>query len=120
LSGSFLATIGVREVPDITRYANVSFSPDYLLVDIIEKPTPESALGKWAKMGAYILSPDLIAEGRAFFRDSKGEIATTAAFANLCRTERPARCVIYSGAYLDIGTLGAYVELLSKKSINSE
>lgn len=111
-SAGCVAAIGVHPVPDITRYANVKVGADGVLLDIVEKPDKESAFGDLAKMGCYVLSPELVARGRQFFQDSKGDITTTAAFSNACGLGEPIRCVTHHGYYLDIGTLDAYLNHL--------
>jgi dTDP-glucose pyrophosphorylase len=108
-----VATIGVCKVDDITRYANVKVSDDGTLSDIVEKPSREGAFGDLAKMGCYVLSPELIKRGRDFFLDSRGQVATTAAFSNLCSNNEPVRCIEYRGGYLDIGDLASYAEHLT-------
>jgi UTP-glucose-1-phosphate uridylyltransferase len=81
-------------------------------LDIIEKPKNGMEFGNIAKMGCYVLSPQLISKGKDFFRDADGNIATTAAFSNLCRNNEIAFCVKYNGEYLDIGTTDAYISHL--------
>jgi NDP-sugar pyrophosphorylase family protein len=114
-----LATIGVCKVGDITRYANVKVSDDGTLSAIVEKPSREVAFGDLAKMGCYVLSPELIKRGRNFFLDSSGQVATTAAFSNLCSKNEPVQCIEYRGGYLDIGVLAAYAEHLTNGGVAS-
>lgn len=66
-----LATIGVMEVPDINRYANVKIADDYRLVDIIEKPLKGMEFGNLAKMGCYLLSEKLVQKVKLFLRIQK-------------------------------------------------
>lgn len=117
LAADCLATIGVCAVTDITRYANVKIAADGTLVDILEKPRHEEASGAMAKMGCYVLSPALLERGRQFFLNSRGEIATTAAFSNLCRLDEPVRCVCYQGEFLDIGDLVSYAKHLTREDV---
>jgi NDP-sugar pyrophosphorylase family protein len=112
-SGSYAAVIGVHEVPDITRYANVKISDRNLLLDIVEKPTREAAFGNLAKMGCYVIGPEMIRRGKYFFHDSKGDLATTAAFSNSSAEGNPIKCVPHRGYYIDIGTLDGYLSHLN-------
>lgn len=110
------ATIGIRNVPDIHRYANVKITEDNILEDIIEKPYPGTEFSKLAKMGCYVLSNELINLGQKFFQDSQGEITTTAGFSNACLKHKKINCLEYKGGYLDIGTLDAYASHLIERA----
>jgi dTDP-glucose pyrophosphorylase len=113
--GDCEAAIGVCPVADITRYANVRVSDENTLLDIVEKPSRADACGDLAKMGCYVLSPALVGRGREFFLDSRGQVATTAAFSNLCGLRERVRCVRYDGYYLDIGELESYARHLTRE-----
>lgn len=106
------ATIGVRKVPDIHRYANVKVSDSFILEDIVEKPSIGTEFGDLAKMGCYVLSEEFINRGQQFFKDSQGEITTTAGFSNSCLDNKVIRCLEYKGGYLDIGTFDAFTSHL--------
>lgn len=112
-----LAIIGVREVPDINRYANVLISGQNELIDIIEKPYAGMEFSNIAKMGCYVLSSKLIERGKSFFQDAEGYITTTAAFSNICRNKEKAICIKYDNRfdYLDIGTFEGYIGHLTQQ-----
>lgn len=116
-SDHVIAVTGVREVPDIRWYANCKVSSRGYLIDIIEKPYEGMEFGSLAKMGCYVLSRALVEKGQEYFLDSRGELATTAAFSNTCRDAEKIRCVEYGKDYFyfDIGIYNKYINHLLRE-----
>lgn len=119
-SDNVIAVTGVREVPNIEQYANCKVSSRGYLVDIIEKPYKGMEFGSLAKMGCYVLSRALVEKGEEYFLDSKGELATTAAFSNICRDAERIRCVEYGKEtlYFDIGIYDTYISHLLREEMD--
>lgn len=118
-SDNVIAAIGVREVPDIEWYANCKVSSKGYLIDIIEKPYKGMEFGPLAKMGCYVLSRTLIEKGEKYFLDSKGDLATTVAFSNICKGTEKIKCLEYDKEYLyfDIGIYHKYIRHLLKEKV---
>lgn len=112
-----IAVTGIREVPDIQRYANCKVSSAGYLIDIIEKPYKGMEFGAWAKMGCYVLSRTLIDKGKEYFLDLRGDLATTVAFSNCCKECEKILCVEYPKEYryFDIGIYHTYIKHLLKE-----
>ena len=117
LGGSVVALELVAE-EDVSRYGIVS-SEDvgdgvHRILDMVEKPAPDAAPGRYAIMGRYVLSPSIfpiLAEGHV---GTGGEIQLTDALRRLTAVE-PVWGLLYRGRRFDCGTqkgwLAANVEL---------
>lgn len=115
MNGNFAATIGVVEVKDVCRYANAVVSSEGLLLSVVEKPDPGRAVGQLAKMGCYVLGPDLLRLGPDYFRSAQGLVETTAAFDRAVKDGMVIRCVRHEGYYSDLGAPDSYAAHLRER-----
>ena len=70
------ATIGVAEVSDVTRHGIIKSHGD-LIIDIIEKPTPDKAPSRLGAMGVYVFEQSIFDAIRATSPGFNGELQLT-------------------------------------------
>jgi UTP--glucose-1-phosphate uridylyltransferase len=112
--------VALEEVPrgEVSRYGIVRSEIDgngiHRILDMVEKPSLDTAPSNYAIMGRYVLSPSifpLLAEGHV---GAGGEIQLTDAMKRLLKTE-PVWGIVYKGKRFDCGTqkgwLAANIEL---------
>ena len=104
--------IGLERVPRerVSRYGIVSMDGDRI-VDMVEKPSPESAPSDLAVAGRYLLDPAVFGMLRTQTPGRGGEIQLTDAIRRLL-AERPVYGLTYSGRRQDIGSPRGYYEAL--------
>ena len=117
LGGSVIALEQV-ELENVSRYgivASEEIEPGiHKIIDMVEKPTLSDAPSNYARMGRYVLSPNIFPILREQQVGTGGEIQLTDALRTLAKSE-PVWGVVYKGRRFDCGTqegwLAANVQL---------
>ena len=109
--------LALMQVPDndVSKYGIAKLSADdsTRVIDLIEKPTSESAPSNFAIIGRYILSPEIFSILRHTSVGKGGEIQLTDAIATLARDERiggPVHAVFADVRRFDTGDRLSYLK----------
>jgi len=86
------------------------------IIDIVEKPGPESAPSDLAVMGRYILPPEIFKQLEQTDEGAGGEIQLTDAIKSLL-AEKDFYAYEYEGERLDAGEVGGYVQATIKLAL---
>ena len=81
----------------------------FQITDVIEKPSIKNAPSNYAIIGRYILSSKIFSEIKRLKPAQGGEIHITDAIKNLINKKEKFFAKIFSGKYLDCGTLKGYI-----------
>ena len=110
--------IGLERVPKekVSRYGIVKMAGDSI-VDMVEKPSPESAPSDLAVAGRYLLDAAVFDMLRTQTPGKGGEIQLTDAIRRLL-AEKPVFGCAYSGKRQDIGSPKGYFEALKAMGEN--
>ena len=99
-----LATIALKEVPDVQNFGIVITGEDGLIKSFQEKPRPEDALSRVANTGIYVFEPEIFASIPAEqFYDFGKEL-----FPLLVRIGAPFYGVPVAGYWCDVGNIETY------------
>jgi len=110
---SILATMPVKR-EDVSRWGILSFKNKkknfFLIKNVIEKPSIKSAPSNYAIIGRYILPYKIFSEIKKLKPGKGREIHITDAIKNLILKGEIFFANIFSGKYLDCGTLKGYIK----------
>ena len=119
--GSIIATKTVTK-NSVSRWGILSFKKKYpkffKINDVIEKPSLKNAPSNYAIIGRYILPKKIMKKLKKLKPGQGGEIHITDAIKELIYDNESFYGNIFSGKYLDCGTMEGYVE--SSKKIAME
>jgi len=111
--GSIIATKTVIK-NSVSRWGILSLSkkyPKYFKVnDVVEKPSQKNAPSNFAIIGRYILPKKIMKNLKKLKPGQGGEIHITDAIKELIYDKEPFYGNIFSGKYLDCGTMEGYIE----------
>ena len=82
----------------------------FQIKDVIEKPSIKKAPSNFAIIGRYILTTKIFKEIKKLRPGQGGEIHITDAIKNLIKNKNKFYGNIFTGKYLDCGTLSGYIE----------
>ena len=98
---------------DVTRWGILKFKKltkeNFLLKDVVEKPSIKKAPSNYAVIGRYILTRDIFEVLKNQKPGKGGEIHITDAIRNLIKKNKKFIGHVFSGKYLDCGTMKGYV-----------
>ena len=100
---------GILNVKKLTK-------ENFLLNDVIEKPSIKNAPSNYAVIGRYILSKDIFKVLKKQKPGKGGEIHITDAIRNLIKKNKKFIAHVFAGKYLDCGTMEGYIN--SNKEIS--
>ena len=110
---SILATMPVKR-EDVSRWGILSFKNKkknfFLIKNVIEKPSIKSAPSNYAIIGRYILPYKIFSEIKKLKPGKGREIHITDAIKNLILKGEIFFANIFTGKYLDCGTLKGYIK----------
>jgi len=111
-NGSIIATKSV-EKKTVSRWGILSITnkkKEYFKIkDVVEKPSIKRAPSNFAIIGRYILPKKIFAEIKRLKPGQGGEIHITDAIRSLIKKKNEFYGNIFSGKYLDCGTLNGYI-----------
>ena len=112
-NSSVMASMSVKK-KDVSRWGiyrlNRKLSKnDYLIGDVIEKPSIKEAPSNKAVIGRYILPKKIFNELKNLKPGKGGEIHVTDAIQNLIKKNEKFVAHNFSGKYLDCGTMSGYI-----------
>ena len=81
----------------------------FQIKDVVEKPSIKKAPSNFAIIGRYILSTKIFGEIKKLKPGQGGEIHITDAIRSLIKNENKFYGNIFTGKYLDCGTLSGYI-----------
>ena len=103
---------------EVSRYGIIKFSKkndnNLLISDLVEKPTLKNSPSNYAIIGRYILPTKIISLLKNIKKGSLGEIQITDAIRHLIYNDNKFIGHIFSGTYLDCGTVYGYNSSLKK------
>ena len=110
---SVMASMSVKK-KDVSRWGiyrlNRKLSKnDYLINDVVEKPSIKEAPSNKAVIGRYILPKKIFNELKNLKPGKGGEIHVTDAIQNLIKKNEKFIAHNFSGKYLDCGTMSGYI-----------
>ena len=112
LKGSIIATKRVAK-KSVSRWGILSVKDKrkshFKISDVIEKPSIKKAPSNFAIIGRYILPTKIFAEIKKLKPGQGGEIHITDAIRSLIKKESKFYGNIFTGKYLDCGTLSGYI-----------
>jgi UTP--glucose-1-phosphate uridylyltransferase len=122
--GSVLALMEVPDV-DIPKYgiAKLADSAPHRVLDLVEKPSKQSAPSNLAIIGRYILSPEIFSVLRHTSTGKSGEVQLTDAISTLARDERiggPVHAVIAKVRRFDTGDRLSYLKTVVEFAVGRE
>ena len=112
-NSSVMASMSVKK-RDVSRWGiyklNRKLSKnDYLISDVVEKPSFKEAPSNKAVIGRYILPKKIFNELKNLKPGKGGEIHVTDAIQNLIKKNEKFVAHNFSGKYLDCGTMSGYI-----------
>ena len=110
-NGSIIATKRV-ERKTLSRWGILSIKNKknyFQIKDVVEKPSIKKAPSKFAIIGRYILPTKIFNEIKKLKPGQGGEIHITDAIKSLIKKENKFYGSIFTGKYLDCGTLSGYI-----------
>ena len=111
-NGSIIATKRVDR-KTVSRWGILSIKDKkkryFQIKDVIEKPSIKKAPSNFAIIGRYILSKKIFSEIKKLKPGHGGEIHITDAIKSLIKKENKFYGNIFTGKYLDCGTLSGYI-----------
>ena len=112
-NSSVMASMSVKK-KDVSRWGiyrlNKKLSKnDYLISDVVEKPSIKKAPSNKAVIGRYILPKKIFNELKNLKPGKGGEIHVTDAIQNLIKKNEKFVAHNFSGKYLDCGTMSGYI-----------
>ena len=81
----------------------------FQIIDVVEKPSVKKAPSSYAIIGRYILPAKIFGEIKKLKPGQGGEIHITDAIKSLIKKENKFYGNIFTGKYLDCGTLSGYI-----------
>jgi UTP--glucose-1-phosphate uridylyltransferase len=108
------SVIASKKVKDseVMRYGIIEYSAkknkNLIISNLIEKPIFKNSPSNYAIIGRYVLPTKIIAKLRNTKRGSSGEIQITDAMKDLIYNDNRFVGHIFSGTYLDCGTIAGY------------
>ena len=110
---SVIATKKVKST-DVSRWGIFStkkfIKNNFLIKDVIEKPTIISAPSNYAVIGRYILPKEIFKILKKQKPGQNGEVHITDAIRSLIKQKRRFIGHVFSGKYLDCGTMKGYID----------
>ncbi len=104
-SSGAIATIGLKEVKDVTQFGVVALDEKGFITAFQEKPKAEEAISNLASTGIYVLEPEVFD-----YFPSTGEFSFgKQLFKKLLETGAPLQGVQVDGYWSDIGTIPSYL-----------
>lgn len=97
------ATLGVAEIEDVTRHGIIK-PEGYRVVDIVEKPSPESAFSNLGAIGIYVFSLDIFDAIRETEPGHMGEIQLTDSVKTMIDHHKRVIHKKIDGIHIDVGT----------------
>ena len=109
---SIIATRKINK-NDVSRWGILSVSnkkkKSFKIIDVVEKPSIKQAPSNYAIIGRYILPKKIMKEIKKLKPGRGNEIHITDAIRNLINKDERFYGNIFSGEYLDCGTLKGYI-----------
>ncbi|RME81552.1 MAG: UTP--glucose-1-phosphate uridylyltransferase, partial [Zetaproteobacteria bacterium] len=107
------SVVGLMEVPEseVVHYGIAEVRQDdgrLRIINLVEKPAPDEAPSRYAVIGRYVLTPDVLALLADTPPGRGGEIQLTDALAMLARTQ-PVYGVLIEGERFDVGTPAGFL-----------
>ncbi len=103
---------------EVSRYGIVKYSKknnnNLFISDLVEKPRLINSPSNYAIIGRYILPRKIISSLKNTKKGSSGEVQITDAMKNLIYNDNKFIGYIFSGSYLDCGTINGYNNSLKK------
>ena len=103
---------------EVSRYGIIKYSKkknnNLFINDLVEKPKLKNSPSNYAIIGRYILPNEIISSLKSTNRGSSGEVQITDAMKHLIYNDNKFMGHIFSGTYLDCGTVNGYNNSLKK------
>jgi len=103
---------------EVTRYGIIKYSKkinnNLFISDLFEKPSLKNSPSNYAVIGRYVLPIKIFSSLKNTKKGSTGEIQITDAMKNLIHNDSKFVGHIFSGTYLDCGTINGYNNSLKK------
>ncbi|NCU74309.1 MAG: UTP--glucose-1-phosphate uridylyltransferase, partial [Candidatus Fonsibacter lacus] len=103
---------------EVSRYGIIKYSKKIInnlfISDLVEKPSLKNSPSNYAIIGRYILPTKIISLLKKTKKGSSGEVQITDAMKNLIYNDNKFIGYIFSGRYLDCGTVNGYNNSLKK------
>ena len=119
---SIIATKKVKK-ENVSRWGILSvknkLKRSFQITNVVEKPKISQAESNYAIIGRYILSTNIIKEIKNLKPGQGGEIHITDAIKNMILKKEKFLANIFTGKYLDCGTMEGYIKsgsVISKKN----
>lgn len=116
---SSVIAVGEIDIKDSTKYGIIKNEGDEKVIDMVEKPSPESAPSNFAITGRYILQPEILRYLEKFQIGSGGEIQLTDAMKDMCK-EFPFYYKKIDELRFDCGNVLGYLEANIAFALNDE
>ena len=109
---SVIASKKVKKI-DVSRWGILKIKKinknNYLINDVVEKPSIKKAPSQYAVIGRYILSKKIFKVLRGLKPGKNGEIHITDAIKTLINEKNKFIGHVFAGKYLDCGTMSGYI-----------
>ena len=103
---------------EVSRYGIIKYSKkinsNLLVSSLVEKPSLKNSPSNYAIIGRYVLPKKIISSLQNTKRGSSGEVQITDAMKSLIYNDNKFVGHIFSGTYLDCGTINGYNNSLKK------
>ena len=103
---------------EVSRYGIIKYSKkinnNLFISDLVEKPSLKNSPSNYAIIGRYVLPTKIISSLKNTKRGSAGEVQITDAMKSLIYDDNKFVGHIFSGTYLDCGTINGYNNSLKK------
>jgi len=103
---------------DVSRYGIIKYSKkinnNLFISDVVEKPSLKNSPSNYAIIGRYILPTKIFSSLKITKKGSSGEVQITDAIKHLIYNDNKFVGHIFSGTYLDCGTVNGYNNSLKK------
>jgi UTP--glucose-1-phosphate uridylyltransferase len=102
----------------VSRYGIIKYSKklnnNLFISDLVEKPSLKNTPSNYAIIGRYVLPSKIISSLKNTKKGSSGEVQITDAMKSLIYDNNKFVAHIFSGTYLDCGTINGYNNSLKK------
>ena len=103
---------------EVSRYGIIKYSKkinnNLFISDLVEKPSVKNSPSNYAIIGRYILPTKIFSSLKKTKKGSSGEVQITDAMKHLIYNDNKFVGHLFSGAYLDCGTVNGYNNSLKK------
>jgi UTP--glucose-1-phosphate uridylyltransferase len=105
----------IKPIEEMSSYGMLTVNSDGLVTDLVEKPSKEKAVSRYANINRYIFSPKLsqmivkYVDSHDKAPNERGEFEATDPIGEYIRTGMPMRHIAATGEWLDSGSLEGWL-----------